>query len=115
MGLLLPPPPQSYSLRTSASVLCGLGSFCLSVCLPLDRNVAKVNAASLGMGLTGRRGRRLAVPPGVSSGALDFSLFLGELVSQSIWSPGATGVHRTEFLTTGPARQPAPWSRASQG
>lgn len=36
---------------------------------PLDRNISKVKTASLGMGLSGRRGRGLVVTPGVSSGA----------------------------------------------
>lgn len=84
----------------------------LFVCLPPDRNTIKVKAAFYGMQFSARRGRGLTVTSGINLGAfcsvpLDISLFLGESVSQRIWSLGATGDHRTEFLTTGPARQPA--------
>lgn len=97
-------------MRTSAPVPCVL-SF-LFVCLPSDKNTTKVKATFCGMELSVRRGRGLIVNSGVDLGAfwsvpVDISLSLGESVSQRIWSLGATGHHRTEFLTTGPARQPA--------
>lgn len=77
--------------------------------LPSVRDTTKVKPSFCQMRLSGRRGRGLAVTSGVSLEA--FCLFLGELLSQSIWSLGATGDHRTKFLTTGPARQHAPLDR----
>lgn len=88
------------------------------VCLPSDRNTIKVKTAFYGMEFSARR--VLIVTSGVNLGSfcfvlLDISLFLGELVSQRIWSLGTTGDHRTEFLTTGPARQPAPLDLSQTG
>lgn len=65
-------------------------------------------------------GRGLTVTSGVNLGAfcsfpLDIRLFPGESVSQRIWPLGATGDHRAEFLTTGPARQPAPLALGQTG
>lgn len=105
-------PVELFENLSSCSLWPG---FFLFVCLPSDRNTVKVKAAFYGMQFLDRRGRGLTVTSGVNLGAfcsvpLDISLFLGESVSQRIWSLGATGDHRTEFLTTGPARQPAPWT-----
>lgn len=116
---LLSPFPAARAVLGGPQLLF-LEAWVLFVCLPSDRNTVNTQAASCGMVLSARKGRGLTVTSGVNlsvfcSGPFHISLFLGELVSPRIWSLGATGDHRTEFLTTGPARQPAPLDLGQTG